>query len=100
MSPAGPGCISMEGRKSLFAEMHADDGIFIFFADVTSLVNVILGKTPQETINLSVDSYKVDNATVVGTWYAPDGSSFTFQDFTQLRNSLDKNRCRNGRRWQ
>lgn len=59
-------------------DMNSDNEVNI--ADVTSLVNVVLGKAPKEKISASVDPYKVDNASVVGTWYAPDGTSFEFKE--------------------
>lgn len=59
-------------------DMNSDNEVNI--ADVTSLVNVVLGKAPKEKISASVDPYKVDNASVVGTWYAPDGASFEFKE--------------------
>ena len=60
--------------------MNNDEQVTI--ADVTSLVNVILGKAPQETITAgcSCEPYKVDNTSVVGTWYAPDGTSFELKE--------------------
>ena len=59
-------------------DMNNDNDVTI--ADVTSLVNVILGKSPKETISVGGDPYKVDNTSVVGTWYAPDGTSFEFKE--------------------
>ena len=59
-------------------DMNNDNDVTI--ADVTSLVNVILGKAPKETISVGGDPYKVDNTSVVGTWYAPDGTSFEFKE--------------------
>ena len=49
-------------------------------ADVTSLVNVVLGKTPIETVNASTSPFTVDNSYVAGTWYASDGTHFTLGD--------------------
>ena len=49
-------------------------------ADVTSLVNVVLGKTPMETVNASTSPFTVDNSYVAGTWYASDGTHFTLGD--------------------
>ena len=45
-------------------------------ADITKSVNMILGKEAQQTLDLS--PYRVDNSMVVGTWYMPDRTSFTF----------------------
>lgn len=49
-------------------------------ADVTSLVNVVIGRSPKETVNLGGDPYKVDNTPVVGTWCAPDDKLFTLNE--------------------
>ena len=57
-------------------DMNGDGQVTI--SDVTYVVNVILGKTPVETINVGGSPYQVDNSYVVGTWYAPDGTHFTF----------------------
>ena len=59
-------------------DMNDDNNLTI--ADAVSLVDVILGKSPMQTISLGSDPYKVDNALVVGTWYAPEGWSFTLSD--------------------
>ena len=59
-------------------DMNDDNEISI--VDVTSLVDVVLGKSPMQTISLGGDPYKVDNALVVGTWYAPEGWSFRLSD--------------------
>ena len=59
-------------------DMNDDNEISI--VDVTSLVDVVLGKSPKQTISLGGDPYLVDNTLVVGTWYAPDGTSFTLSD--------------------
>lgn len=61
-------------------DMNDDNEVTI--ADVTSVVNVVLGKAPLETISAgcSCEPYKVDNTSVVGTWYAPDGTNFTLNE--------------------
>ena len=59
-------------------DMNDDNDLTI--ADAVSLVDVILGKSPMQTISLGGDPFKVDNALVVGTWYAPEGWSFTLSD--------------------
>ena len=46
-------------------DMNDDNDLTI--ADAVSLVDVILGKSPMQTISLGGDPYKVDNALVVGT---------------------------------
>ncbi len=59
-------------------DMNDDNNLTI--VDAVSLVDVILGKSPMQTISLGGDPYRVDNALVVGTWYAPEGWSFTLSD--------------------
>ncbi len=56
-------------------DMNGDNDLTI--ADAVSVVDVILGKASKEEINVGGDPYAVDNTLVVGTWYAPDGTSFT-----------------------
>lgn len=70
--------MTMNAQTILKGDMNDDEKVTI--ADVTSLVNVILGKAPQETINVGGSPYMVDNTSVVGTWYAPDGTSFTLNE--------------------
>lgn len=43
-------------------------------ADVTSLVNVVIGRSPKETVN------PVDNTPVVGTWCAPEDTPFKLNE--------------------
>ena len=69
---------ALNAQEILKGDMNDDNSVTI--ADVTSLVNVILGKAPQEKISVGGDPYKVDNTSVVGTWYAPDGTSFEFKE--------------------
>ncbi|MBQ8127586.1 MAG: Ig-like domain-containing protein [Prevotella sp.] len=59
-------------------DMNGDNEISV--VDVTNLVEVALGRLPKQTISLGGDPYKVNNALVIGTWYAPDGWSFTLSD--------------------
>lgn len=69
---------SLSAQTILKGDMNNDEQVTI--ADVTSLVNVILGKSPLETINVGGSPYMVDNTSVVGTWYAPDGTHFTLNE--------------------
>lgn len=69
---------SVSAQNILKGDMNNDNDVTI--ADVTSLVNVILGKAPKETISVGGSPYQVDNTSVVGTWYAPDGTSFEFKE--------------------
>ena len=68
----------MNAQTILMGDMNHDEKVTI--ADVTSLVNVILGKAEQETINTSGNPYDVDNSLVVGTWIAPDETSFALNE--------------------
>ena len=69
---------AVSAQGILKGDMNNDEQVTI--TDVTSLVNVILGKAPQEEINVGGDPYKVDNSFVVGTWVAPDNSSFALNE--------------------
>ena len=69
---------AVNAQEILKGDMNDDNSVTI--ADVTSLVNVILGKAPQEKISVGGDPYKVDNTSVVGIWYASDGTSFEFKE--------------------
>ena len=71
-------CMPLSAQEIWKGDMNADNEVNI--ADVTSLVDVVLGKAPKETINVGGSPYKVDNTSVVGTWYAPDGTSFTLNE--------------------
>ncbi len=59
-------------------DMNGDNELTI--ADAVSVVDVILGNAPKEEISVGGDPYAVDNTLVVGTWYAPNGSSFTLDE--------------------
>ena len=69
---------TVSAQTILKGDMNNDEQVTI--ADVTSLVNVILGKAPQETISAGGSPYMVDNTSVVGIWYAPDGTSFVLNE--------------------
>lgn len=68
---------TMNAQTILKGDMNDDKDVNI--ADVTSLVDVVLGKAPKETISIG-SPYMVDNSYVVGTWYAPNGTSFTLNE--------------------
>ena len=70
--------MTMSAQSIIKGDMNNDNDVTI--ADVTSLVNVVLGKSPIETINVGGSPYMVDNSSVVGTWYAPDGTNFTLNE--------------------
>lgn len=71
--------MTMSAQTILKGDMNDDNQVTI--ADVTSVVNVILGKAPQETINVGGGNpYDVNNTSVLGTWYAPDGTHFTLNE--------------------
>ena len=57
-----------------------NNDIQLTVADVTSLINVVIGRSPKETVNLGGDPYKVDNTPVVGTWCAPDDTPFKLNE--------------------
>ena len=70
--------MTVSAQSIIKGDMNDDNDVTI--ADVTSLVNVVLGKSPMETINVGGSPYMVDNTSVVGTWYAPDGTNFTLNE--------------------
>ena len=67
---------TMNAQTIVKGDMNNDDHLTI--SDAVDIVNVILRNAPLEYINLGVDA--VDNTSVVGKWYAPDGTSFMFND--------------------
>ena len=69
---------AMNAQTIVMGDMNDDNELTI--TDAVSVVDVILGKAPKQTISLGGDPYGVDNTLVVGTWYAPDGSSFVFNE--------------------
>ena len=69
----------MNAQGIVKGDMDGDGEVTI--TDVTSAVDVILGKAPKQTISQVVDPYAVDNTLVVGTWRASDGeTSFTLNE--------------------
>ena len=69
---------TLNAQTIVKGDMNDDNEITV--ADVMSEVNVVLGKFPKQTISLGGDPYFVDNTLVVGTWYAPDGTSFALNE--------------------
>ena len=69
---------TMNAQTIVKGDMNDDNELTI--TDAVSVVDVILGKAPMQTISLGGDPYGVDNTLVIGTWYAPDGSSFVFNE--------------------
>ena len=67
---------AMNAQTIVKGDMN-DDGV-VNVTDVTSVVNVAVGTTPMEAVNVSVNPYTVDNSLIVGTWYTSGGDSFTF----------------------
>lgn len=66
---------AVNAQEILKGDMNDDNAVTI--ADVTSLVNVILGKAPQETISVGGNPYAIDNNMVVGTWHNSWGGWIT-----------------------
>ena len=70
---------AMNAQGIVKGDMDGDGEVTI--TDVTSAVDVILGKAPKQTINQVGDPYAVDNSFVVGTWRTSDGdTSFTLSE--------------------
>ena len=72
--------MTLNAQTIVKGDMNDDNEVTI--ADVTSVVNVVLGKAPLETISAgcSCEPYQVDNSSVVGSWSTPDGTSFQFNE--------------------
>lgn len=62
----------------LKGDMNDDGDITI--SDAVDIVNIVLGNSPRQTINISGSSYFVDNSMVVGTWFCSDGTTLTLND--------------------
>ena len=70
---------AMNAQGIVKGDMDGDGEVTI--TDVTSAVDVILGKAPKETVSQVGDPYAVDNSFVVGTWRTSDGdTSFTLSE--------------------
>ena len=67
--------LTLSAQTILMGDTNGDDQLTI--ADVTSTVNMVLGKSPALTVDLSGMAYRVDNSGVAGRWKAPDNSRFT-----------------------
>ena len=65
---------AMNAQGIVKGDMDGDGEVTI--TDVMSAVDVILGKAPKQLVK----PYNVDNTLIVGTWYAPDGTSFTLNE--------------------
>ena len=65
---------AMNAQGIVKGDMDGDGEVTI--TDVMSAVDVILGKAPKQLVK----PYNVDNTLIVGTWYAPDGTSFTLYE--------------------
>ena len=69
---------AMNAQGIVKGDMDGDGEVTI--TDVTSAVDVILGKAPKQTISQGGDPYSVDNTLVVGTWKSSGGTSFTLNE--------------------
>ena len=67
--------LTLSAQTILMGDTNSDGQLSI--ADVTSTVNMVLGKSPALTVDLSGMAYRVDNSGVSGRWKAPDNSRFT-----------------------
>ena len=65
---------AMNAQGIVKGDMDGDGEVTI--TDAMSAVDVILGKVPKQLVK----PYNVDNTLIVGTWYAPDGTSFTLYE--------------------
>ena len=70
---------AMNAQTIVKGDMDGDGEVTI--TDVTSAVDVILGKAPKETVSQVGAPYAVDNSFVVGTWRTSDReTSFTLSE--------------------
>lgn len=69
---------TMNAQTIVKGDMNGDNKLTI--TDAVSVVDVVLGKSPMQTISAGGSPYVVDNASVVGTWYAPDGNMFSLNE--------------------
>ena len=65
---------TMNAQILLKGDMNGDGKIS--FEDVNALADVLVGKAAVEAISV----YKIDNSSVVGTWYAVDGTMLIFRE--------------------
>ena len=64
----------MSGQTMLRGDMNNDGKLTL--TDVNALLDILIGKAPIEAISV----YEVDNTTVIGTWYAEDGTMLIFRE--------------------
>ncbi|MCR4914776.1 MAG: hypothetical protein K6A96_03380 [Prevotella sp.] len=69
---------AMNAQTIVKGDMNDDKELTI--TDAVSVVDVILGNAPKQTIGIGGDPYMVDNTLVVGTWKSSGGSSFTLNE--------------------
>ena len=68
--------LTVNAQTILMGDTNGDNQLSI--ADITSTVNMVLGKSPALTYDLAGMAYRVDNQSVVGRWKAPDNSTLRF----------------------
>ena len=69
---------AMNAQTIVKGDMNDDKELTI--TDAVSVVDVILGNAPKQTIGIGGDPYMVDNTLVVGTWKSSGGTSFTLNE--------------------
>ena len=69
---------AMNAQTIVKGDMNDDKELTI--TDAVSVVDVILGNAPKQTIGIGGDPYMVDNTLVVGTWKSSGGASFTLNE--------------------
>ena len=69
---------AMNAQTIVKGDMNDDKELTI--TDAVSVVDVILGNAPKQTIGIGGDPYMVDNTLVVGTWKSSGGESFTLNE--------------------
>ena len=69
---------AMNAQTIVKGDMNDDKELTI--TDAVSVVDVILGNAPKQTIGIGGDPYMVDNTLVVGRWKSSGGTSFTLNE--------------------
>ena len=69
---------AMNAQTIVKGDMNDDKELTI--TDAVSVVDVILGNAPKQTIGIGGDPYMVDNTLVVGRWKSFGGTSFTLNE--------------------
>lgn len=62
--------VTIKAQTIVKGDMNGDGKVNV--ADVTSVANVAVGRTPMETVSVASSPFAMDHSLVVGTWYKSD----------------------------